>query len=152
MTTNPTYPVRPSAPGPCVILDLPRLWEAVLAEMDRRDLTELKQVSDLTGVDRNTLGRIRKRALAGEVVEGQRGGINVNAYLTLVSFAHNGRSAAFGHELRGGVPSYAVDLFRGDEPADVGPTDTNLPAALSNSAAGNVADLGDFTQYADTQE
>lgn len=118
MTDNPTsqYPVRDPAPGPCVILDLPRLWAAVEAEMVRRGMTrkngtpELKQLAELTGLDRNTLGRTRARAQANEIVEGQRGGLNVNAYLTLVSFAINGRAPAYGRELRGGVTPYTASI------------------------------------------
>lgn len=91
-TARPVFPVRPPAPGPAAVLDLPRLWTDVAAEMVARNMThpdgtpELKQLADLTGLDRNTLGRIRKRGEAGGVTPGQRGGINVNAALTLISF------------------------------------------------------------------
>lgn len=101
MSESPSkYPVRDPAPGPAVILDLVKLWTAVEAEMSDRGLTELKQLSDLTGIDRNTLGRIRRRAHAGEVITGQRGGINTNAVLTLVTFT--GRQLAdYGRWARG---------------------------------------------------
>lgn len=80
------YPVRDPAPGPAVVLNLPKLWADVLAEMNRRGMTTVKELSDLTGLDRNTLGRIRKNANAGQIVAGQRGGVNVNALLTLHAF------------------------------------------------------------------
>lgn len=99
MSTNP-YPVREPAPGPSIVLDLPRLWAAVEREMDRRGLTEMKQLSELVGIDRNTLGRARRRARAGEIAAGQRGGLNVNAYLTLAAFANNGYRTEYGRELR----------------------------------------------------
>jgi hypothetical protein len=115
-STRPKFPVRDPAPGPAVILDLPRLWVQVEDEMLRRGMTrkngdpELKQLADLTGLDRNTLGRTRAAARNNKIVEGQRGGLNVNAYLTLVSFTQNGRAAAFGRELRGGVPPYTASI------------------------------------------
>jgi hypothetical protein len=86
--TNPTprFPVRPPAPGPAVVLDLPALWSAVEERMSREEITEIKQLSELTGIDRTSLGRIRRRAQAGDVHQGQRGGVNVNAYLTLAAF------------------------------------------------------------------
>jgi hypothetical protein len=84
--TTPRFPVRPPAPGPAVVLDLPALWSAVEERMSREKITELKQLSEHTGVDRTSLGRIRSRARAGDVHQGQRGGVNVNAYLTLVAF------------------------------------------------------------------
>jgi hypothetical protein len=84
--TAPRYPVRPPAPGPAVVLDLVGLWEAVEEEMSARDMTQLKELSDLTGIDRNTLGRVRARAQHGERLIGQRGGINTNAVLTLATF------------------------------------------------------------------
>lgn len=101
-TTHP-YPVRDPASGPAVVLDLPKLWEAVLAEMDRRGMTTVKELSDLTGLDRNTLGRIRKNALAGQIVTGQRGGINVNAMLTLHAFVGR-RVGDFGRPVRNITP------------------------------------------------
>jgi hypothetical protein len=104
--TASRYPVREPAPGPCVVLDLPKLWQAVTDEMQRRGWTELKQVADATGVDRTTIGRIRRRAATGVITEGQRGGVNVNAYLTLAAFANGGVADEFGRELRGGVPGY----------------------------------------------
>lgn len=131
--TRPTFPVREPAPGPAVVLDLPRLWRAVEAEARRRSMVhasgavELKQIADATGVDRSTLGRIRNRANAGEIVQGQRGGINANAVLTLVSFAHNGRAAAFGQELRGGVAPYF--LPEGDVWASTNPPEIADPEA-----------------------
>lgn len=97
-TAHP-YPVRDPAPGPAVVLDLPKLWAAVLAEMDRRGMTTVKELSDLTGLDRNTLGRIRKNALAGQVVTGQRGGVNVNAMLTLHAFVGR-RVGEYGRTVR----------------------------------------------------
>lgn len=96
----PRYPVRAPAPGPIVVLDLVKLWAAVEAAMADRGMTELKQLSELVGVDRNTLGRIRKRAQAGEVVTSQRGGINTNAMLTLVTFAE-AHLADYGQWARG---------------------------------------------------
>jgi hypothetical protein len=124
-TTTTTYPVRDPAPGPAVILDLPRLWEAVENEARRRSMihhtsgaVQLKQIADATGLDRTTLGRIRTAAEAGRVVTGQRGGINVNAALTLMSFARNGRNADFGRELRGGITPYTLPA---DPWADVMP-------------------------------
>lgn len=120
MTTNPTttspYPVRDPAPGPAVTLDLPRLWAAVEQEMLRRGMVnskgtpELKQLADLVGLDRNTLGRVRQRAVNNEIVTGQRGGINVNAYLTLAAFAANGRNTPYGRDVRGGVTPYTASL------------------------------------------
>lgn len=88
MTDTHPYPVRDPAPGPAVILDLPKLWQDVTAEMDRRGMTTVKQLSETTGLDRNTLGRTKARAEAGQVVRGQRGGLNVNAFLTLATFVH----------------------------------------------------------------
>lgn len=86
-TTTPRYPVRPAAPGPAIVLDLPKLWAAVRATMGDYGMTEIKQLSERTGVDRTSLGRIRRRAEAGDIHQGQRGGISVNAYLTLAAFA-----------------------------------------------------------------
>lgn len=140
--TRPRYPVRDPAPGPAVILDLPKLWAAVTAQMDVRGMTTMKQLSEMTGLDRNTLGRTKARAEGrfcrhgaavvwgkahqeeenseaeptyrwehhvpgsdddrtpcddpdphvGQIVHGQRGGLNVNAFLTLVTFAHAHRA------------------------------------------------------------
>jgi hypothetical protein len=139
------YPVRDPAPGPCVILDLPRLWAAVEAEMLRRGMTrkngtpELKQLADLVGLDRNTLGRVRAAARNNKIVEGQRGGLNVNAYLTLTSFVNNGRAAAYGRELRGGVPPHTAALA--DPASD--PFD---------SAKGGVSDADEFARVARDNE
>ena len=109
MTDNaPTYPTRDPAPGPCIVLDLPALWTAVEAEMQRRGMTEVKQLSEITGIDRNTLGRARKRAHDGVITFGQRGGLNVNAFLTLAQFAINGYPVDYGRELRNGIPHHFI--------------------------------------------
>jgi len=120
-STRRPFPVRDPAPGPAVILDLPRLWAAVEREARRRGMVhhttgevELKAIADATGIDRSTIGRIRTRAVRGEIPTGQRAGINVNAAWTLVSFAHDGRAAAFGKELRGGIDPY-VEPFDADQ-------------------------------------
>lgn len=82
-----TTPSRPPAPGPAVILDLPVLWAAVEARMQSLNMTQIKELCEATGLDRGTVGRIRNRAREGQIVRGQRGGISVNAYLTLSAFA-----------------------------------------------------------------
>lgn len=134
-TAHP-YPVRDPAPGPAVVLDLPRLWVDVLAEMEWRGMTTVKELADLTGLDRNTLGRIRKHASShycrhggiverrdgqwrhvpdqnddtdtpcddpapniGQIVVGQRGGVNVNAFLTLHTFVGR-RVGTYGRVVR----------------------------------------------------
>lgn len=125
------FPVRDPAPGPVVILDLPALWAAVEREMTRRGMTELKALAELTGLDRNTVGRVRARAGRGEIVHGQRGGLNVNAYLTLASFVANGRNAAHGKELRGGVPPYASS----DPDPDEDPVGHGFPDTGGTNAA-----------------
>lgn len=94
-TTTPRFPVRPPAPGPAIVLDLPALWAAVREAMDTNGMTEIKQLSERTGVDRTSLGRIRRRAEAGDIHQGQRGGISVNAYLTLAAFAAGTDMARF---------------------------------------------------------
>lgn len=99
-TTTPRFPVRPPAPGPAVVLDLPALWQAVREAMEGYGMTEIKQLSEITGVDRTSLGRIRRRAEAGDVHQGQRGGVNVNAYLTLAAFAAGTNMREF-HSLLG---------------------------------------------------
>lgn len=100
-TTHPKHPVREPAPGPAVILDMPALYAAVRAEMDARGYRHGKQVCDDTGIDRNTIGRFFQRGAAGTLVEGQRGGLNVNAYLTLVTWLHDaGVIADYGRALR----------------------------------------------------
>lgn len=85
--TPRVFPIRPPAPGPAIVLNLPALWRAVRDQMDHDGLTEIKQLSERTGVDRTSLGRIRRRAENGDVHQGQRGGVNVNAYLTLAAYA-----------------------------------------------------------------
>jgi hypothetical protein len=90
-----TFPTRPPAAGPAVVLDLPALWRDVeermramgILENPRTGRPEIKALCDLTGLDRNTVGRIRKVADNNTHTQGQRGGINVNAYLTLLAFA-----------------------------------------------------------------
>lgn len=105
-----TFPTRPPALGPAVILDLPALWRDVEEAMRamgmptnaRTGRPEIKSLCDLTGLDRNTVGRIRKVADNNTHTQGQRGGINVNAYLTLAAFAAGTNMRGIGRVLPAG--------------------------------------------------
>jgi hypothetical protein len=93
-----------------VVLDLPALWRDVEETMQalgmptsaRTGRPEIKALCDLTGLDRNTLGRIRKAADNNTHTQGQRGGINVNAYLTLAAFASGTNMHGIGRVLPDG--------------------------------------------------
>lgn len=103
MTTSP-FPVRPPAPGPALVLDLTALWRDVEAAMEAAGMPtnpkdgrpQLKALCDATGLDRNTVGRIRRIADSGKHTQSQRGGVNVNAFLTLAAFAGGTRLATNG--------------------------------------------------------
>lgn len=99
--TATTYPNREPAPGPAVVLDQPALYKAVRAHMDAEGFRHAKEVSDATGIDRNTIGRFLARGRAGTIVTGQRGGLNVNAFLTLVAWVGDpARPASYGKTIR----------------------------------------------------
>jgi len=117
-----TFPTRPPAAGPAVVLDLPALWRDVEETMQAMDVPinprtgrpELKFLCDLTGLDRNTVGRIRRAADNGTHTQGQRGGINVNAYLTLAAFAAGTNMTGTGRVLPAGGWGRFADRLQAD--------------------------------------
>lgn len=117
-----TFPTRPPAAGPAVVLDLPALWrdvEETMRDMDmptnpRTGRPEIKALCDLTGLDRNTVGRIRRVADNDSHTQGQRGGINVNAYLTLAAFAAGTNMRGTGHVLPLGGWGRFADRIRSE--------------------------------------
>ena len=113
MTADKTpHPVRDPAPGPAVILSLPALWEAVTNRMNREGMVhqttflrkkagapDLKALCDVTGLDRSSVSNLARKAAAGHTITSQRGGLSVNADLTLTTWAQ-GSVAAYGTVVR----------------------------------------------------